>query len=579
MKKLKRIIINVMVMAMVLSSFGSIQGDESVVEAAGAYSLQVNKGTNVVTVFDAAGNPVKAMTCSTGYATPLGSFGICGKYRWWELDGPSYGQYCSRITGHVLFHSVWYYEKNPATQSTREFNKLGTTASHGCVRLTTADAKWIYDNCGMGTSIRIIAGSAANDPLGKPETIKVSTASKMDWDPTDPDEANPYNTRSVIIDVSRVPRTLSYGKKWTGNAMAKAYDSCGNDISNRLHVSGKINRKKLGKYTLTYSASDVLGRTAQASVVVEVKDTFKAKITGVKSKKTIEYNKTLNLKSKVKAAAVSGKKLTSKMKIYVRKPGQSKYKKCRNGKYKFGRVGTYKVKYTVKNPYNKKVTNKYMKVVVKDTKAPKLTGVTGETVALEAGTSANLMTGVRAKLVSGKDVTTRIKVTVTNQSTGAVEVVKQSNHPAANGGIYSFATPGTYEVVYAVSNPTGKKETKVTKIYYVKDTAQPAISGLAVVAQTATQGNSVSVFNGVTATLKSGGDVSTSLKADVVYVSDDGNSHFVTTISYVGAGPDATYTFENAGRYEITYTATNPGSGATTSQTVTYQVAPLSTTP
>ena len=281
----------------------------------------------------------------------------------------------------------------------------------------------------------------------------------------------------------------------------------------------------------------------------------------------------------MKAAAVSGKKLTSKMKIYVKKPGQTKYKKCSKGKYKFDRTGTYKVKYTVKNPYNKKVTNKYMKVVVKDTKAPKLTGVTGETVALEAGTSSNLMTGVKAHLVSGKDVTTRIQVTVINQTTGAVEMIKQSNYPAINGGLYRFDTPGTYHVLYVVSNPNSQKETRFEKIYYVKDTAQPAISGLAVVAQTATQGNSVSVFKGVAATLKSGGDVSSSLKADVVYVSADGSRQFITTISYVGAGPDATYTFENAGRYEITYTATNPGSGATTSQTVTYQVAPLSTTP
>ena len=46
---------------------------------------------------------------------------------------------------------MWYYEKNPSTQSTVQFNKLGQTASHGCIRLSVGDAKWIYDNCALGT--------------------------------------------------------------------------------------------------------------------------------------------------------------------------------------------------------------------------------------------------------------------------------------------------------------------------------------------------------------------------------------------------------------------------------------------
>ena len=50
-----------------------------------------------------------------------------------------------------------YYEKNPSTQSTVQFNKLGQTASHGCIRLSVGDAKWIYDNCALGTKLLYIA--------------------------------------------------------------------------------------------------------------------------------------------------------------------------------------------------------------------------------------------------------------------------------------------------------------------------------------------------------------------------------------------------------------------------------------
>ena len=34
-------------------------------------------------------------------------------------------------------------------------NKLGRRASHGCIRLTLDDAKWIYDNIGEGTEVWI----------------------------------------------------------------------------------------------------------------------------------------------------------------------------------------------------------------------------------------------------------------------------------------------------------------------------------------------------------------------------------------------------------------------------------------
>lgn len=538
------------------------------VNAAGAYSIQVNKGTNVVTVFDSYGNAIKAMPCSTGYATPLGTYGTKAKYRWWELDGPSYGQYCTRITGHILFHSVWYYAKDPSTQATKEFNKLGTTASHGCVRLATADSKWIYDNCVVGTTVNIISGTAANDPLGKPEMIKVSTASRMDWDPTDPDIRNPYNYRGASVDVSAVPRTVSYKQVWSGPYAVKAYDTCGNDISSRVIISGKVNTKKLGRYSVSFSVTDALGRSASQVVSVEVKDTYKAKITGVKSKKTIEYKSSLKLKKGVKAKAVSGKNLTSKIKVYIKAPGTSKYKYCKSGKYQFKKTGTFKVKYTVKNPYNKKLTSKIMKVVVRDTKAPKISGVSKKTLQLEAGSSVNLTKKVKAKLVSGKNITSRLKVTLYNSATNKTTTIKSANKPAKNNGVYTFKTPATYIVTYSVTNPTSKKKTTLSKTYIVKDLAEPVICGVRTVAQTESLGNHIFLFEGVTAKLQTGADVTSTLKATVSYAE---NGTIVSTSSYAYNG-STTYTFEKAGTYSITYTATNPNNGKTTTAQVTYIV-------
>ncbi|MCD8124141.1 MAG: fibronectin type III domain-containing protein [Lachnospiraceae bacterium] len=162
---------------------------EDIIGEQDSYYIKVNKSQNVVTVYakDDDGQyvvPVKSFICSTGTATPTGTYTTPSKYRWHELMGPSWGQWCTRITGGVLFHSVFYNSYNDnMSLSVSAYNKLGTTCSHGCVRLTAADAKWIYDNCKLGTKVTIYSSSTAG-PFGKPSAYKLSSGHT--WDPTDP---------------------------------------------------------------------------------------------------------------------------------------------------------------------------------------------------------------------------------------------------------------------------------------------------------------------------------------------------------------------------------------------------------
>ncbi len=149
----------------------------------GGLTIKVNKQMNCITVYK--GNiPIKAMVCSTGYATPVGTFDLKQKWRWKELIHDVYGQYSCHITGQILFHSVPYDDPNNRTLLTSEYNKLGQTASAGCIRLTTRDAKWIYDNCPTGTPV-VIYNSDDPGPLGKPSADKLPPG--QNWDPTDPE--------------------------------------------------------------------------------------------------------------------------------------------------------------------------------------------------------------------------------------------------------------------------------------------------------------------------------------------------------------------------------------------------------
>jgi lipoprotein-anchoring transpeptidase ErfK/SrfK len=163
------------------------------------YLLKVNRKQNIVIAYAKDDNgdytkPYKAMVCSVGLdgATPTGTYTTSDKYTWRLLSGNVYGQYATRITGHILFHSVPYFTQSKSDLEYDEYNKLGQPASLGCIRLSVADAKWIYDNCPKGTTVTIY-DSDQKEPLEKPTPIHIDTNdSRRVWDPTDPDSNNPW---------------------------------------------------------------------------------------------------------------------------------------------------------------------------------------------------------------------------------------------------------------------------------------------------------------------------------------------------------------------------------------------------
>ena len=166
------------------------------------YYIKVNNQANVVTIYtkDSNGNytvPYKAMVCSIGTATPTGGvYTIPGKtwdrWTWGQMEGGVWAQYYVRIKGSILFHSVPYTSRDKSTLEYWEYDKLGTKASAGCIRLTVRDAKWIYDNCPAGTQVEFYYDSNPG-PLGKPTAQKISNEESVrGWDPTDPSSENPW---------------------------------------------------------------------------------------------------------------------------------------------------------------------------------------------------------------------------------------------------------------------------------------------------------------------------------------------------------------------------------------------------
>jgi hypothetical protein len=193
MKKISiKLIITLITIIIISMTF--IQFMTPSVFADNSYSIMVNYQAQTVTVYN-NNQAIKAFVCSTGRATPKGgTYKTTSKFRWGTLNGGVAGQYSTRIVGSILFHSVPYTKLNdPTSLEYWEYDKLGTNASAGCVRLKCGDAKWIFENCPSGTPVTFYANENPG-PLGRPQAIKISDAPDnfKGWDPTDPDGNNPW---------------------------------------------------------------------------------------------------------------------------------------------------------------------------------------------------------------------------------------------------------------------------------------------------------------------------------------------------------------------------------------------------
>lgn len=164
---------------------------EPILGTGGPYMIKVNKEMNCMTIYAKDGDngfiiPVKSFLTSVGDDTPVGTFKTPEKYRWRLMIHDLYTQYATRLGAGlpILIHSIIYDAPNPFTVWASTYNNLGIARSAGCIRLATADAKWVYDNCSIGTTV-VVYNSSIAGPFDRP-TIMYEIPFEQTWDPTDP---------------------------------------------------------------------------------------------------------------------------------------------------------------------------------------------------------------------------------------------------------------------------------------------------------------------------------------------------------------------------------------------------------
>ena len=122
------------------------------------YLVFVNIAEQKTYVYEGSKNDwtlAKTFTCSTGIEgkeTPVGVFTVQNRAPW--FFSPKYGQggkYYVQFMGNYLFHSIPFN----SDKTTISDPTLGVPASHGSIRLSVEDSKWLYDNVQNGSKIII----------------------------------------------------------------------------------------------------------------------------------------------------------------------------------------------------------------------------------------------------------------------------------------------------------------------------------------------------------------------------------------------------------------------------------------
>ncbi len=113
--------------------------------------------------------PVRYMLCSSGSGR-VGSETRVGEWKMQPVKirfgqfkvSREYAQYWSLIRSRTYFHSILYSSSDLSSYLTSVYNKLGTKASHACIRLTVPDARWIYYHICYDTLCVVREGSKSD---------------------------------------------------------------------------------------------------------------------------------------------------------------------------------------------------------------------------------------------------------------------------------------------------------------------------------------------------------------------------------------------------------------------------------
>lgn len=230
------------------------------------------------------------------------------------------------------------------------------------------------------------------------------------------------NVKPVISGSSN--KTVTLNTSFDPKAGVTAKDNIDGDLTKVIKVTGTVNTKVKGVYSLTYTVKDKTGNTATIVRKITVADNVKPVISGA-ANKSIPINSKFDAKAGVTAKDNIDGNLTNTIKI--------------SGTVNTKVKGVYTLSYSVKDKSGN-VSTVTRKITVIDNVKPVISGTTNKTIKLNS--SFNPRTGVTAKDNVDGNLIKAIQIS------GSVNTKKK----------------GTYPLTYVVTDKSGNKTTVVRKI-------------------------------------------------------------------------------------------------------------------
>ncbi|WP_081092405.1 immunoglobulin-like domain-containing protein [Peribacillus simplex] len=217
-------------------------------------------------------------------------------------------------------------------------------------------------------------------------------------------------------------KTIGLDASFDPKSNVSAKDNADGSLTSKIKVTGTVNTKKKGSYTLKYTVTDSSKNTATITRKITI-DSTKPIISGA-TNKTIAYKSTFNFKSGVTAKDNLDGDLTGKIKV--------------TGKVNTKKKGTYTLTYTItdKSANTATITRK----ITIDSTKPIISGAANKTIAYKS--TFNSKSGVSGKDNLDGNVTNKIKIT------GSVNTNKK----------------GTYTLTYTVTDKSQNKAVTKRKI-------------------------------------------------------------------------------------------------------------------
>lgn len=245
-----------------------------------SYRILVNRSERYLTIYETTEGEesvrgVMAIGISKDVTgVPVGKdFELSKKQEWHENQDGSFSQYATRITDGLWFVGASYKTKNASDLNTDIYNQLGEYGNVGtdCIMLSTGEAKWIYDNCKAGTKVDILVSGGVLEEGEVPVVIKIPEGHpNAKWDPTDQNDANPWKKETPKISGMK-DITIAAGSNIDLMAGVTAIDMLGNDISDRITITGGDSFDTPGEYLVTYYVEDDYGKQCSENIKLTVK--------------------------------------------------------------------------------------------------------------------------------------------------------------------------------------------------------------------------------------------------------------------------------------------------------------------